>query len=145
MQSLFPIQTAQIEPQPFLSASSQQNVSDQTLGSAQKRFLRAQVCRACGYFHDGQGPDLCEHCQTPLQTGQAETLVHLFEMTTGATRRVERITCEEEERIRQGYVVTSHYRFASDAHVAQALERIAARTGMCKVFGSYPRWRGEAG
>jgi rsbT co-antagonist protein RsbR len=28
--AFFPIQTAQIEPQPFLSASSQQNVSDQT-------------------------------------------------------------------------------------------------------------------
>jgi prephenate dehydratase len=33
----------------------------------------------------------------------------------------------------------------SEAHVAQALERIAARTGMFKVFGSYPRWRGEGG
>lgn len=33
----------------------------------------------------------------------------------------------------------------SEAHVAQALERIAASTGMFKVFGSYPRWRGDAG
>jgi prephenate dehydratase len=29
-----------------------------------------------------------------------------------------------------------------DAHVARALERIRARTGMFKVFGSYPRWVG---
>jgi prephenate dehydratase len=29
-----------------------------------------------------------------------------------------------------------------DAHVARALERIRARTGMLKVFGSYPRWKG---
>lgn len=27
-----------------------------------------------------------------------------------------------------------------EAHVARALERIRARTGMLKVFGSYPRW-----
>jgi ATP-dependent helicase YprA (DUF1998 family) len=83
-------------------------------GNAQKRFRRAQVCRACGSFHDGQGPDLCEHCQMPLQTGQAETFVHLFEMTTGATRRVERITCEEEERRRKGFAITTHYQFARD-------------------------------
>ncbi len=29
-----------------------------------------------------------------------------------------------------------------DAHVARALERIRVRTGMLKVFGSYPRWKG---
>jgi prephenate dehydratase len=29
-----------------------------------------------------------------------------------------------------------------DEHVRRALERIAARTGMFKLFGSYPRWRG---
>lgn len=29
----------------------------------------------------------------------------------------------------------------SDAHVVQALDRIAAQTGMFKIFGSYPRWR----
>lgn len=29
----------------------------------------------------------------------------------------------------------------NDAHVTQALDRIAAQTGMFKVFGSYPRWR----
>jgi prephenate dehydratase len=29
-----------------------------------------------------------------------------------------------------------------DPHVARALERIAAKTGMFKVFGSYPRWKG---
>mgnify|MGYP001207864424 FL=1 len=29
-----------------------------------------------------------------------------------------------------------------EPHVARALDRIRARTGMFKVFGSYPRWRG---
>jgi prephenate dehydratase len=31
----------------------------------------------------------------------------------------------------------------NDAHVARALDRIAARTGMFKIFGSYPRWRAQ--
>ncbi|NJP07587.1 MAG: prephenate dehydratase [Chloroflexaceae bacterium] len=29
----------------------------------------------------------------------------------------------------------------SEPHIARALERIVAKTGMFKVFGSYPRWR----
>jgi prephenate dehydratase len=29
-----------------------------------------------------------------------------------------------------------------DAPLARALERIRARTGMFKIFGSYPRWTG---
>lgn len=83
-------------------------------GNPQNRFLRAQVCRACGYFHEGLALDRCENCQTPLHTGQGEMLVHLFEMATVATRRVERITCEEEERHRQGFTITTHYQFARD-------------------------------
>ncbi|NJN19651.1 MAG: prephenate dehydratase [Oscillochloris sp.] len=31
-----------------------------------------------------------------------------------------------------------------EPHVAQALSRIRERTGMLKVFGSYPRWRGTS-
>lgn len=31
----------------------------------------------------------------------------------------------------------------SEPHVARALERIAAQTGLFKVFGSYPRWKGK--
>lgn len=82
---------------------------------SQQRLLRARLCRTCGYFHEAQEPDLCENCQTPLHSGPAETLVRLFEMTTVATWRTERITCEEEERRRQGFTVTTHYQFARDA------------------------------
>jgi prephenate dehydratase len=31
----------------------------------------------------------------------------------------------------------------SEPHVARALERISAQTGLFKVFGSYPRWKGK--
>jgi prephenate dehydratase len=30
-----------------------------------------------------------------------------------------------------------------DPTVAAALDRIRAKTGLFKVFGSYPRWRGQ--
>ncbi len=35
-------------------------------------------------------------------------------MATALTSRVERITCEEEERIRQGFTTTTHYQFSRD-------------------------------
>ena len=31
----------------------------------------------------------------------------------------------------------------NEQHVARALERIAAQTGLFKIFGSYPRWQGR--
>ncbi|NJP07393.1 MAG: DEAD/DEAH box helicase, partial [Chloroflexaceae bacterium] len=95
-------------------------------GSSQKRFFRAQLCKVCGHLHKDQTYHLCENCQTPLQTEHAETLIHLFEMSTVATQRVERITCEEEERRRQGFTVTTHYQFARDQSGLRRFEAEAA-------------------
>ena len=57
--------------------------------------------------------DFCQHCGTRLDANTCLTTDRLFEMTTVATQRVERITSEEEERMRQGYLMTSHYRVGS--------------------------------
>jgi hypothetical protein len=62
MQSLFPIQTAQIEPQPFLSASSQQNVSDQKV----RCFHRA----GC---HTGRGAHSGHDAPTPAHAPSGST------------------------------------------------------------------------
>lgn len=88
-------------------------------GQAETRLMTARLCQVCGYLYEGMDvttTDLCVHCGTRLDGQTSLTTDRLFEMATMATRRIERITSEEEERIRQGYVVTSHYRFASDAH-----------------------------
>ncbi|MGC9029812.1 MAG: DEAD/DEAH box helicase [Desulfomonilaceae bacterium] len=75
-------------------------------------FIRAKLCNCCGYFHTDLGVDVCEHCKSPLQGDDCDLALRLLEMSTVFTQRIERISCEEEERIRQGYHVTSHYRFA---------------------------------
>ncbi len=82
-------------------------------GSAEQRLRAAKVCTQCGYFHEGLSADVCEQCGTPFHDQQARVFTHLFEMTTVSTRRIERITCEEEERRREGYRITTHYRFAA--------------------------------
>jgi superfamily II DNA or RNA helicase len=81
-------------------------------GDVQRRFVRARICRICGYFHEGTDDDVCAQCGTPLTTQRAQVLPNLFEMTTVTTRRVDRITCEEEERLREGFALTTHYQFS---------------------------------
>lgn len=82
----------------------------------ENRFVRAKLCKVCGYFHEKESlhADVCEHCGTAMTGDTALVLSRLFEMTTVSTQRVERITCDEEERVREGYVVTTHFRFAPE-------------------------------
>jgi ATP-dependent helicase YprA (DUF1998 family) len=69
-------------------------------------------CGACGYLHplvnNGQGPDFCEHCGTPLPA----PIERLFRLQNVATRRRDRINSDEEERLRQGFEIRSGVRFA---------------------------------
>jgi ATP-dependent helicase YprA (DUF1998 family)/very-short-patch-repair endonuclease len=78
----------------------------------------AKQCPACGYLHpitSGDGPDLCERCGHPLD----QPLRQLFRLQNVATRRRERITSDEEERLRLGYELRSGVRFAEGRHGPQ--------------------------
>lgn len=71
---------------------------------------RAKPCPVCGYFHPitaGDGLDLCERCQAPL----SETLYSLFRLQNVSTRRRDRISSDEEERMRQGFELRTAVRF----------------------------------
>ena len=56
--------------------------------------------------------DLCEHCGVQLDASTSEFPQHLLEQPTMRTRPVERISSEEEVRVRSGYEITTHFRFA---------------------------------
>jgi very-short-patch-repair endonuclease len=72
---------------------------------------RAKQCGNCGYLHpivNGDGPDLCERCHSPL----GAPLASLFRLRNVSTRRRERISSDEEERVRMGFELQTGVRFA---------------------------------
>jgi len=72
--------------------------------------IRAKICDHCGYLHpvtDGDGPDLCEVCHTMLPPA----FTNLFRMQNVSTRRRERISSDEEERMQLGYEMLTGIRF----------------------------------
>jgi hypothetical protein len=97
-------------------------------GGIDQRLTVAKLCEACGYFHEGQGAhvDQCDHCGAPLDAERSEYINALLEMSTVYGQQVERITCDEEERVRQGFHITTHYRFAQGSHGQTLVEDLHA-------------------
>jgi hypothetical protein len=83
-------------------------------GGVESRMVEAKFCETCGYFHDRENAkaDRCDHCGTLLDGAHSQYVRTLFEMTTVRGSRVERITCDEEERVREGFEIETKYRFA---------------------------------
>ncbi len=82
-------------------------------GGVEARIIRAKLCLACGYIHppDEAAADLCVHCGIRLDASTMEFPQALFEQPTVRATRWQRISSEEEERAREGYQVTTHFRF----------------------------------
>jgi ATP-dependent helicase YprA (DUF1998 family)/very-short-patch-repair endonuclease len=84
---------------------------------------RAKQCGECGYVHpvaDGPGPDSCERCGTLLP----DELRDLLRLQNVATRRRDKINCDEEERLRLGYEIRTDVRFAQTGASTRTTARL---------------------
>jgi hypothetical protein len=88
---------------------------------------QAKRCTSCWYMHPmsgGPGPDQCEWCHTPLPMATDR----LFRLQNVSTRRHDKITCDEEERLRLGFILRTGVRFGQHDG-AQACRTAVVRDG----------------
>lgn len=84
-------------------------------GGLESRIRSARLCRICGYIFAGEeatAHELCTHCGSRLE-GNSDFPQRLLDQPTVRTQRWQRINSDEEERSREGYRVTTHYRFTA--------------------------------
>ncbi|ARL49461.1 helicase superfamily protein [Burkholderia pseudomallei] len=74
----------------------------------------ARVCPACGYghFRGQRDADRCLSCNSLLP--DAEVVQNLYRIENVSTRRADRITANEEERVRQGYEMQTTLQFVEE-------------------------------
>lgn len=105
---------------------------------------QAKQCEQCGYLHpipDSPGPDLCQRCGSALPA----PLRPLLRMQNVATKRRDKINCDEEERLRLGYDIRTGVRLAEQGGVPVQRTATLAADGELLATLTYGRaatiWR----
>ncbi len=95
------------------------------------------ICHNCGYFHR-RIVDLCDNCgkkPSSNRQGSAAVIQKALSMDTMFTKRRERITCDEEDRLRTGYQVSTHFRFSTGKRSVAKINNSEGETLIELVYG----------
>ncbi len=93
----------------------------------------AKICASCGYLHPMKGEpglDLCQACKQPLPT----EMDNLLPLRNVATKRKDRISSDEEERLRLGYEIVTGVRYA-EVHGEPLCRRATVRSDGRDIAG----------
>jgi superfamily II DNA/RNA helicase len=111
----------------------------------ESEYKLASICFSCGYFHAGDFRDTCANCGakiTPDRYGNVAKLNRLLSMETMITRRRERITCDEEERLKYGYNITTHFRYDSQKQESAIVQTTNGSELLKLTYGATAKiWR----
>ncbi|MDR1280493.1 MAG: DEAD/DEAH box helicase [Opitutaceae bacterium] len=101
---------------------------------------RAKLCSACGHLHpvDDRTPvDKCVQCGHIFGRSDHE-LPNLFRLENVSTRRVDRISSDEEERLRQGFELRTAIRWAESRGTPvfrRGIARLGDETTLALTYG----------
>ncbi len=86
-------------------------------GGIDEAFRRARLCNVCGYLHEQEHTEkeVCRFYASPLDPAYADYPQRLLDQPMMRSRPVERISSEEEERVRRGYATTTHFSLERNA------------------------------
>lgn len=106
----------------LLTITGQDQVSD----GARLPTEVARLCPACGYghFRSQRDADRCVSCGASLDG--AQEVKNLYRIENVSTKRAERITANEEERVRQGYEMQTTLQFAESGGKLQMVTTVAS-------------------
>ncbi len=92
------------------------------------RTTTAKFCGNCGYGHVGDvtGDERCHFCDALLSGPGTLYFSNLMRLDNVATKRVNRITSDEEERRRRGYEMKTALRFARGSHGLEYTRAVAS-------------------
>jgi superfamily II DNA/RNA helicase len=86
-------------------------VNQLIINEGDDNLIKVKVSNNSGYLLIGSdfNNEVCPFSKTKLDEGKSKVFVNLIEMTETRTSEKDRISCDEEERVKQGYNIETYF------------------------------------
>lgn len=92
-------------------SGSKYEVNQLVINEGEDNLIKVKVSKDSGYLLIGSdfNNELCPFSKSKLDQGKSQVFVNLIEMAETRTSERDRISCEEEERVSQGYNIQTYF------------------------------------